>query len=127
MGEKDSQKLHSKGRASNRKRNASIVPSHTQTEWTDTHQQILEKLVDCLVQPPVLALPDFSKQFVLHTDVSNKELGAVLYQQQDGKLRVIAYGSRALSKSEKNYYLHSGKLEFLALKWAIIERFHNYL
>ncbi len=126
-GEKGAQMLHSKGKTSNRKRNVSIVPSQSHIEWTDTHQQILEQLIDCLVQPPVLAFPDFSKPFVLHTDASNKGLGAVLYQQQDGKLRVIAYGSRALSKSEKNYYLHSGKFEFLALKWAITERFRDYL
>lgn len=42
-------------------------------------------------------------------------------------MRVIAYGSRTLSVSEKNYHLHSGKLEFLALKWAITERFRDYL
>ncbi|KAK2921523.1 hypothetical protein Q8A73_001008 [Channa argus] len=29
--------------------------------------------------------------------------------------------------AEKNYHLHSGKLEFLALKWAICERFRDYL
>lgn len=54
-------------------------------------------------------------------------LGAVLYQRQQGKLTVIAYGSRTLTAPEKNYYLHSGKLEFLALKWAIGERFRDYL
>ncbi|KAJ8014395.1 hypothetical protein DPEC_G00039780 [Dallia pectoralis] len=46
-------------------------------------------------------------------------LGAVLYQRQRGKLVVIAYGSRTLTPPEKNYHLHSGKLEFLAMKWAI--------
>lgn len=28
---------------------------------------------------------------------------------------------------KKNYHLHSGKLEFLALKWAVTERFRDYL
>ena len=52
--------------------------------------------------------------------------GAVLYQKQDdGTHRVIAYASRTLSKSEKNYDAH--KLEFLALKWSVTERFHEYL
>ena len=27
----------------------------------------------------------------------------------------------------KNYHLHAGKLEFLALKWAITEQFRDYL
>ena len=39
--------------------------------------------------------------------------------------RVIAYASRTLSKPERNYDTH--KLEFLALKWSITERFHEYL
>ena len=50
----------------------------------------------------------------------------MLYQdQEDGTTRVVAYASRSLSKSEKRY--HSSKLEFLALKWSICERFHEYL
>ena len=60
-------------------------------------------------------------------DASNKGLGAVLYQEQDGVNRVISFASRTLSEAEKNYNLHSGKLEFLALKWGITERFSDYL
>ena len=37
----------------------------------------------------------------------------------------MAYASRSLKASEKNYPAH--KLEFLALKWAITEKFHDYL
>ncbi|KAL7870752.1 hypothetical protein SRHO_G00082490 [Serrasalmus rhombeus] len=103
------------------------VPSQQPVTWTDEHQQILEKLIDCLTQPPILGFPDFSQPFILHTDASNCGLGAVLYQKQNGKLRVIAYGSRTLTSSEKNYHLHSGKLEFLALKWAVTEKFRDYL
>ena len=35
--------------------------------------------------------------------------------------------SRTLSPAERNYFMHSGKLEFLALKWAITEKFSDYL
>lgn len=103
------------------------VPSHKSIVWTEEHQRILERLIDCLVEPPVLGFPDFSKPFILHTDASAQGLGAVLYQQQDNKLRVIAYGSRTLTAAERNYHLHSGKLEFLALKWAVTEKFRDYL
>lgn len=73
-----------------------------------------------------MAFPDFTLPFTLHTDASNEGLAGILYQQQkDGKMAVIAYGSRTLTPSERNYQLHSGKLEFLALKWAITERFHD--
>ena len=74
----------------------------------------------------VLAYADYTKSFVLHTDTSTMGLGVVLYQkQEDGKERVIAHASRTLNKSERNYDMH--KLEFLALKKAITERFHKYL
>ena len=38
---------------------------------------------------------------------------------------MIAYASRSVSKSESHYPAH--KLEFLALKWAVCEKFHEYL
>ena len=63
--------------------------------------------------------------YVLHTDASTTGLGAALYQEQEGAMRVIAYASRGLSKSESRYPAH--KLEFLALKWAVTEKFADYL
>ena len=72
-----------------------------------------------------LAYPDYQLPFTLHTDSSTDGLGAVLYQKQNGKQRVIAYASRSVSKAESNYPAH--KLEFLALKWAVCEKFHEYL
>ena len=72
----------------------------------------------------MLAYADYTKPFVLHTDASTTVLGAVLYQkQEDGKERLIAYASCTLNKSD--YDAH--KLKFLALKWAITDRFHEYL
>lgn len=52
-------------------------------------------------------------------------MGAILYQNQDDRKKVIAYASRSLSKPEKNY--SAFKLEFLALKWAITDKFSDYL
>uniref|UniRef100_H3ABA9 ribonuclease H n=1 Tax=Latimeria chalumnae TaxID=7897 RepID=H3ABA9_LATCH len=95
--------------------------------WTSNHQRIMEQLIDCLSNPPILGYPDFTQPFVLHCDASQEGLGAVLYQRQGGRMVVIAYGSRTLTPPEKNYYMHSGKLEFLALKWAFCDRFCDYL
>ena len=96
-------------------------------KWTGEHQQILESVVEYLQSPAVMAYPDYQLPFFMHCDASNQGLGAVLYQTQEGVDRVICYGSRTLSEAEKNYHLHSGKLEFLALKWAITDRFTDYL
>ena len=40
---------------------------------------------------------------------------------------MIGYASRTLTHAEENYNLHAGKLEFLALKWAITDHFRDYL
>ncbi len=72
-----------------------------------------------------MAYADYTKPFILHTDASADGLGAVLYQEQDGVKRVVAFASRGLTSSEKNYPTH--KLEFLALKWSVTEKFHDYL
>uniref|UniRef100_A0A8C5PXV4 Gypsy retrotransposon integrase-like protein 1 n=1 Tax=Leptobrachium leishanense TaxID=445787 RepID=A0A8C5PXV4_9ANUR len=113
--------------SSRRKTKGPQMPSRTPVEWTSEHQKSLETLIDMLIKPPILAYPDFNLPFSLHTDASERGLGAILYQSQDGKLRVIAYGSRTLSQAERNYCLHSGKLEFLALKWAVCEKFRDDL
>ena len=95
--------------------------------WTSELQQVLDSLLDYLKSPEVMAYPDFELPFFLTTDASGYGLGSVLYQNQDGVDRVIGYASRTLSDSEERYHFHSGKLEFLALKWAVTERYRDYL
>ena len=85
-----------------------------------------ETLKKACLTAPVLVFADYSKPFLLETDASKHGLGAVLSQKQDdGKYHPVAYGSKSLSVSERKY--HSSKLEFLALKWAILDHFKEYL
>ena len=75
---------------------------------------------------PVLVFPDFDKPFLLEMDASKEGLGVVLSQKQSDRwYHPIAFGSRSLTPSEKNY--NSSKLEFLALKWSAMEHFKEYL
>ena len=88
--------------------------------------EVFETLKKKCMTAPVLAFADLEKPFILETDASGIGFGAVLLQEQeDGKLHPVAYASRALHGSQKNY--HSSKLEFLTLKWAIMEQFLEYL
>ncbi len=122
-GEGNTQNQISKSKGRVRKGDKGQLPSETPITWRAEHRDVVTKLVDTLTNPPILAYPNFDLPFILHTDASNEGLGAVLYQSQDNKLRVIGYGSRTLTPAEKNYHLHSGKLEFLALKWSICDKF----
>ena len=94
--------------------------------WDSDCEKSFLELKDRCSKTPILAYANYQKPFKIHTDASELGLGAVSYQDQDnGTMKVIAYMSRTLSKSEKKY--HSHKLEFLALKWAVTERFHKYV
>ena len=94
-------------------------------EMNENALKAFETLKKKLTTAPVLAYADYTLPFEVHTDASKQGLGAILYQKQDGKLRVIAYGSRGMKPSEENYPAH--KLEFLALKWAVTQKFRDYL
>ena len=73
---------------------------------------------------PILAYADFTRPFKFHINTCRSDLGAVLYQPcDDGTDAIITYTSRSLDKS--HYPAH--KLEFLPLKWAVVEKFHDYL
>lgn len=93
--------------------------------WSPSCQVAFTTLIEKLTTAPVLGFADPSQPYILHTDASTTGLGAALYQEQEGKLRVISYASRGLSKSESRYPAH--KLEFLALKWSVTEKFQDYL
>ncbi|CAM5165670.1 unnamed protein product, partial [Eretmochelys imbricata] len=93
--------------------------------WDERCERAFREIITCLTHAPVLVFADPSKPFILHTDASLEGLGAVLYQEVEGKCKPVAFASRGLSDSETRYPTH--KLEFLALKWAITEKFRDYL
>ena len=99
------------------------------SEWVSLSKEALEAfqaLKQACMNSPVLAFANYTKDFLLKMDASKEGLGAVISQQQaDGWFHLVAYGSWAFMTHERNY--HSTKLEFLALKWAIMEHFKEYL
>lgn len=95
-------------------------------EWGTEQQESFNRLKQAVMSAPVLKYPEPSKPYILHVDASRKALGASLLQESDdGKVRPVAYASRSLTGSERNYTVH--KLEFLGLKWAVTCKFQHYL
>ena len=96
--------------------------------WSQECSDAFAALKQRLTTTPVLAYADFKLPFILEIDASYQGLGAVLSQEQEGQRRPIAFASRGLNKSERNMSNYSSmKLEFLALKWAVSEKFRDYL
>lgn len=72
-------------------------------QWTAEAENAFVKIKDALVSAPILCSPDFSKTFTIQSDASDLAIGAILTQEIEGSERIIAYASRSLSKSEKNF------------------------
>ena len=99
-------------------------PLHSLTQkgasfhWSAECQEAFDTLKLKLTMAPVLAYPSCEKPYTMETDASLSGLGAVLSQvHDDGKLHPVAYASRSLSKSERNYSVT--ELETLASVWAV--------
>ena len=71
---------------------------------------------EALTSEPILAHPDFTRDFEIHSDASKHAIGATLVQNIGGSEKVIMYASRVLRKHEQNYNAH--EKEGLALVWA---------
>ena len=67
--------------------------------WTEKCQEAFEHLKAAVMEEPVLALPDFSKPFEVHTDASDFAIGGVLMQER----HPIAFESRKLNETERRY------------------------
>lgn len=96
-------------------------------DWKQEHSVAFETLKTALLESVVLAHPDFSRPFILCTDASMDGLGAVLSQVPEGeiKARPIAFASKALTRAQARYPAH--RLEFLALKWSVCDKFSHWL
>lgn len=70
--------------------------------WVDIEGKCSQKTKELLTSPPILALPDFDKQFVLSYDASQTGIGAVLQMVVDGNLLPVHFASRALTESSKS-------------------------
>ena len=81
-----------------------LTKKNVKLEWTSACEEAFERLKDRLVSSPILAYPKNDILFVLDTDASSYGSGAVLSQvQENGEEKVIAYGNKSLSKTQRNY------------------------
>lgn len=92
--------------------------------WTSLQQNAFEILKNILTTKPLLAYPDFEKEFILTTDASQNAIGAILSQGEIFSDKPIAYASRTLNKAELNYSVT--EKEALAIIWAV-NYFRHYL
>jgi hypothetical protein len=79
-------------------------------DWDEACNEAFETLKGILVKAPVLKLPDFDKDFEIHSDASDFAIGGVIVQ--DG--RPMAFESKKLSETERRWPTHEKEM------WAVI-------
>jgi len=92
--------------------------------WNSEAELAFDEIKQRLASSPVLATPDFSREFTIQTDASNYGVGAVLSQQVDGIDHPIAYASKTLTKAQRNYSVT--ERECLGVLFGI-EKFRPYI
>ena len=85
--------------------------------WGEEQEKAFEDLKRALQEAPVLKIADPEKPYQVETDASDKAIGAVLKQQEQGEWHPVAFISRKLKDAEKNY--HAYDRELLALGHAL--------
>ncbi|SJL01309.1 uncharacterized protein ARMOST_04629 [Armillaria ostoyae] len=90
--------------------------------WGTAQQVVFQRLKDQLARNIILAIPTEKGQFHVEADASEGTIGAVLSQEQDGKWRPVAFLSKALTITERNYEIYNKEL--LAIMLALDEWRH---
>ena len=92
--------------------------------WSQEAEKAFESLKDALISQPILKLPNINGTFIIQSDASEYGLGGVLLQAEDNVKMPVAFASRKLTQSEKNYAVI--EKECLAIVWTI-QKFSRYL
>jgi len=80
-------------------------------KWQEEERSTFNKLKNKMTNPPTLAISHPKQKMQLETNASGYAIGGVLSQQQeDSSWRPIAYLSKAMNKTERNYEIYDREL-----------------
>jgi len=80
-------------------------------QWEEAQQKAFNELKRIFTSKLVLAAPDLDKEFRVEADASNYATGGVLSMKcLDEKWRLVAFISKSLSDTERNYEIHNKEM-----------------
>jgi len=80
-------------------------------KWEEQQQKAFEQLKTVFTSRPLLVAPDLDKEFRVEADTSNFAMGGVLsIKCEDSKWRPIAYISKSLNETKRNYKIHNKEM-----------------
>ena len=93
------------------------MTGHVEWSWGIDQQNTFQFLKDALCSEPILSIPVDDAPFRLEVDSSDFAQGGILSQFVDGQWHPIAYRSKSLSETERNYEIYDK--EMLAIMSAL--------
>ena len=95
-----------------------LIRKGRQFIWGEEQQKAFDEIKQRLQRPPVLHLPNRHGWFQLYSDTSKFATGSMLYQIQNGQPRLIAYASKRMPETAKNYSITELEMCRLAMNIA---------
>ena len=92
--------------------------------FDESCQNSFEEIKSRLVEAPIMAKPDWNKEFEIICDASDYAMGAVLGQKVDEVFRAIYYSSKTFNEAQENY--STSEKDMLVMVFAC-EKFRPYI
>ena len=88
-----------------------MVKKDKKWEWTEKQEEAFKELKKRFTEEPVLAAPDIDKKMRMEVDASDYATGGVLSMEcGDGLWRPVAFLSKSLNETERNYEIHDKEI-----------------
>jgi len=88
-----------------------LVKKNKKWNWTERQEVAFKELKEQFTKELVLAAPDIDKKMRMEVDASDYATGGVLsIECKDGLWRPVAFLSKSLNKTEKNYKIHDKEM-----------------
>ena len=101
-----------------------LTKSDVDWQWSEKEQKAFISLRDHLTSSSIMAYPDFGRPFWVKSDASGCSVGYVLTQMYDKREKVIAYGSKKLTDTQRRYSTYDR--EFFGILTAV-RAYSHYL
>ena len=88
-----------------------LVKKDKKWDWIEREEKAFRKLKKRFTKEPVLAAPDINKKMRMEVDASDYATGGVLSMEcEDGLWRPVAFLSKSLNETERNYEIHDKEI-----------------
>ena len=101
-----------------------LLEKDTKFNFDESCQYSFEEIKFRLVEAPIMAKPDWNKEFEIMCDASDYAMGAVLGQKAEKMFRAIYYSSKTFDEAQENY--SSTEKEMLVMVFSC-EKFRPYI